>query len=60
VKARRPPWIGRKADGESPADAIGNAGDDLRKELGNAGDDVRRENWKRSTTTRPSGAARRR
>lgn len=33
----------RKADGESPADAIGNAGDDIRKELGNAGDDIRRE-----------------
>jgi hypothetical protein len=24
----------RKADGESPADAIGNAGDDIRRELG--------------------------
>jgi hypothetical protein len=34
----------RKADGESPADAIGNAGDDIRKELGNAGDKIRREN----------------
>ena len=33
----------RKADGESPADAIGNAGDDIRKELGNAGDAIRRE-----------------
>ena len=33
----------RKADGESPADAIGNAGDDIRKELGNAGDNIRRE-----------------
>ena len=33
----------RKADGESPADAIGNAGDDIRKELGNAGDEIRNE-----------------
>ena len=33
----------RKADGESPADAIGNAGDDIRKELGNTGDEIRRE-----------------
>ena len=33
----------RKADGESPADAIGNAGDDIRKELGNAGDEIRKE-----------------
>ena len=33
----------RKSDGdESVADAIGNAGDDIRKELGNVGDDMRR------------------
>ncbi len=31
----------RKADGESAADSIGNAGDDIRKDLGNAGDDLR-------------------
>ena len=36
----------RKIDGESPADAIGNAGDDIRKELGNAGYDLRREERK--------------
>jgi hypothetical protein len=28
----------RKVDGNSPADAIGNAGDDARDALGNAGD----------------------
>lgn len=34
----------RKSDGEeSLADAVGNTGDDIRKELGNAGDDMRRE-----------------
>jgi hypothetical protein len=31
----------RNRDGESPSDAVGNAGDDLRKGLGNAGDDTR-------------------
>jgi len=30
----------RKADGDSPADAVGNAGDEIRKDLGNAGDDL--------------------
>jgi hypothetical protein len=31
----------RKADGESLADKVGNAGDDIRKHLGNAGDEAR-------------------
>lgn len=30
----------RKIDGESPADTIGNLGDDVRDELGKAGDKV--------------------
>lgn len=30
----------RKVDGNSPADALGNAGDDARDALGNAGDAV--------------------
>jgi hypothetical protein len=30
------------ADGTSPKDALGNAGDELRKDAGNVGDDLRR------------------
>ena len=30
----------RKADGESVADTVGNAGDEIRKQAGNAGDSV--------------------
>jgi len=33
----------RNRDGESPADAVGNAGDDLRKNLGNLGDDAKHD-----------------
>jgi len=31
----------RELDGHQPADDIGNAGDDIRRNLGNAGDDMR-------------------
>jgi hypothetical protein len=30
----------RKADGESVGDTVGNAGDEIRKDLGNAGDSL--------------------
>ncbi len=30
----------RNRDGTSPSDAIGNLGDEIRKDLGNAGDDA--------------------
>ncbi len=33
----------RNRDGESPADALGNLGDDVRKNLGNAGDEANKE-----------------
>lgn len=34
----------RNHDGTSPSDAVGNAGDEIRKNLGNAGDDADKAN----------------